>query len=183
MTDYGPDDGAHMTEQTSIVVREDEATNDVRLLVAIAWVVGPTASFVGWFLQSLIAGSQQQNPGGYDRQIGLVLLFAFITSIPLVIISLIGAGAAIFSDRLRTQSVLNVIALIWSVMVFLLYFGLFGAVGTLTENGFPVTGLTIATLVVIAWLSITVPVVLFFVIRRRISAAMNAPAPADTFDI
>jgi len=172
-----------MTEQASMIVREDEATNDIRLLVAIAWIVGPTASFVGWFLQSLIAGSQQENIGGYDRQIGLVLLFAFITSIPLVLISLIGAGAAIFSDRLRTQSVLNTLALAWSVMVFLLYFGLFGAVGTLTENGFPVTGLTMATLVLIAWLSISVPVVLFFVIRRRIRAAMNPPAPADSFEI
>jgi hypothetical protein len=172
-----------MSEQTSLIVHEDEASNDIRLLVAIAWIAGPTACFVGWFLQSLIAGSQQQIPGGYDRQIGLVLLFAFITSIPLVIISLIGAGAAIFSDRLRTQGVLNMIALVWSVMVFVLYFGLFGAVGTLTQNGFPVTPLTMATLVIIAWLSISVPVVLFFVIRRRIKAAQNPAPPAVTFDI
>jgi hypothetical protein len=172
-----------MSEPSGLVVHEDEAANDVRLLVAIAWIAGPTASFVGWFLQSLIAGSQQQLPGGYDRQIGLVLLFAFITSIPLVIVSLIGAGAAIFSDRLRTQSILNVIALVWSVMVFLLYFGVFGAVGTLTQNGFPVTTLTMATLVIIAWLTISIPVVLFFIIRRRIKAAQNPPPPANTFEI
>ena len=56
----------------------------------------------------------------------------------------------------------------------------FGAVGTLTQNGFPVTPLTMATLVIIAWLSISVPVVLFFVIRRRIKAAQNPPPPAAT---
>jgi hypothetical protein len=172
-----------MTNPPEVTVREREATNDIRLIVAIAWIAGPTACFVGWFLQSLIAGSQQVNPGGYDRQIGLVLLFAFITSIPLVIVSLIGAGAAIFSDRLRTQRVLNIIALIWSGMVFLLYFGLFGAVGTLTENGFPVTTLTMITLVIIAWLSISVPVVMFFIIRRRINAAAAPQTPADVFEI
>jgi hypothetical protein len=172
-----------MTNPPEVAIREREATNDIRLIVAIAWIAGPTACFVGWFLQSLIAGSQQANPGGYDRQIGLVLLFAFITSIPLVIVSLIGAGAAIFSDRLRTQQLLNTIALIWSVMVFLLYFGLFGAVATLTKDGFPITVLTMVTLVVIALLTIAVPVVLYLVVRRRIQVASVPRTPADVFEI
>jgi hypothetical protein len=172
-----------MTNPPEVTVREREATNDIRLIVAIAWIAGPTACFVGWFLQSLIAGSQQVNPGGYDRQIGLVLLFAFITSIPLVIVSLIGAGAAIFSDRLRTQQLLNTIALIWSGMVFLLYFGLFGAVATLTKDGFPITVLTMVTLVLIAVLTIAVPVVLFLVVRRRIKVVSAPQAQADVFEI
>ena len=174
-----------MTNPAALAVQEREATNDVRMLVAIAWIAGPTACFVGWFLQSLIAGSQQANPNGYDRQIGLVLLFAFITSIPLVIVSLIGAGAAIFSDRLRTQRVLNVMALVWSGMVFLLYFGLFGAVATLTKDGFPVTPLTMTTLVAIALVTLAVPIVLFLLARRHITRAMSAPLPAEpeSFDI
>jgi hypothetical protein len=114
-----------------------------------------------------------------------MLLFAFITSIPLVLVSLIGAGAAVFSDRLRTQRILNIMALVWSGMVFALYFGLFGAVGTLTKDGFPVTPTTMASLVVIALLTAAVPVVLFLIARRRIAAAdaTPPPAPADQFDI
>jgi len=174
-----------MSNETGLAVPEREATNDVRLIVAIAWIAGPTACFVGWFLQSLIAGSQQANPNGYDRQIGLVLLFAFITSIPLVIVSLIGAGAAIFSDRLRTQRVLNVMALVWSGMVFLLYFGLFGAVATLTKDGFPITPLTMTTLVAIALVTLAVPIVLFLLARRHLARAMSAPLPTppESFDI
>ena len=174
-----------MTNPAALAVQEREATNDVRMLVAIAWIAGPTACFVGWFLQSLIAGSQQPNPNGYDRQIGLVLLFAFITSIPLVIVSLIGAGAAIFSDRLRTQRVLNVIALVWSGMVFLLYFGLFGAVATLTKDGFPITPLTMTTLVAIALVTLAVPIVLFLLARQHLARAMSAPLPTppESFDI
>ena len=70
-------------------------------------------------------------------------------------------------------------------MVFLLYFGLFGAVATLTKDGFPVTPLTMATLVAIALVTLAVPVVLFFVARSRIAAATAAPLPAepDAFDI
>jgi len=174
-----------MTNPAALAVQEREATNDVRMLVAIAWIAGPTACFVGWFLQSLIAGSQQVNPNGYDRQIGLVLLFAFITSIPLVIVSLIGAGAAIFSDRLRTQRVLNVMALVWSGMVFLLYFGLFGAVATLTKDGFPITPLTMTTLVAIALVTLAVPIVLFLLARQHLARAMSAPLPTppESFDI
>jgi len=174
-----------MTNPAALAVQEREATNDVRMLVAIAWIAGPTACFVGWFLQSLIAGSQQANPNGYDRQIGLVLLFAFITSIPLVIVSLIGAGAAIFSDRLRTQRVLNVMALVWSGMVFLLYFGLFGAVATLTKDGFPITPLTMTTLVAIALVTLAVPIVLFLLARQHLARAMSAPLPTppESFDI
>jgi len=183
VSDYRPTDGADMSNETGLAVPEREATNDVRLIVAIAWIAGPTACFVGWFLQSLIAGSQQPTVNGNDRQIGLVLLFAFITSIPLVIISLVGAGAAVFSDRLRTQVVLNVMALVWSVMVFALYFGLFGAVATLTKDGFPVTTLTLATLVVIALLTLAVPIVLFFAARHRIKAAPSAPLTPDEFEI
>ena len=84
-----------MTNETAIAVPEGEATNDIRMIVAAAWIAGPTAMFVGWFLQSVISSSQLPNPSGYPRQIGLLLLFAFITSIPLVVISLIGAGAAV----------------------------------------------------------------------------------------
>ena len=174
-----------MTNPAALAVQEREATNDVRMLVAIAWIAGPTACFVGWFLQSLIAGSQQANPNGYDRQIGLVLLFAFITSIPLVIVSLIGAGAVIFSDRLKTQRILNTMALVWSLMVFLLYFGLFGAVATLTKDGFPITALTMTTLVAIALVTLAVPIVLFLVARQHIARAMAAPQPEppESFDI
>jgi hypothetical protein len=167
-----------MTNETAIAVPEREATNDIRMLVAATWIAGPTAMFVGWFLQSVISSSQIPNPSGYPRQTGLLLLFAFITSIPLVVISLIGAGAAVFSDRLRTQSVLNVMALVWSGMVFLLYFGLFGAVGTFTKDGFPITPLTIGSLLVIGSLSLAVPIVLYVVARHRIKAAERAvPAP------
>jgi hypothetical protein len=174
-----------MTSPTAIAIHEGEATNDVRMLVAIAWVVGPTASFVGWFLQSLIAGSQRATINLPETQYGLMLLFAFITSIPLVIVSLIGAGAAIFSDKLRTQRLLNVIALVWSGMVFALYFGLFGAVGTFTKDGFPITALTMTTLVLIALVSIAVPVILFYVARRHIRTAERTlpPPPPDAFDI
>ena len=167
-----------MTNETAIAVPEGEATNDIRMIVAAAWIAGPTAMFVGWFLQSVISSSQLPNPSGYPRQIGLLLLFAFITSIPLVVISLIGAGAAVFSDRLRTQGVLNVMALVWSVMVFLLYFGLFGAVGTFTKDGFPITPITMGSLVLIGGLSLAVPIILFMVARHRIRAAQTAvPAP------
>jgi hypothetical protein len=174
-----------MTSDTGFAVREREATNDVRMIIAIAWIVGPTAIFVGWFLQSLIAGSQRDTTNLPETQYGLMLLFAFITSIPLVLVSLIGAGAAVFSDRLRTQRIVNIMALVWSGMVFALYFGLFGAVGTLTKDGFPVTPTTMASLVVIALLTAAVPVVLFLIARRRIAAAdaTPPPAPADQFDI
>jgi len=168
-----------MTNEGAIAVAESEATNDVRMLVAAAWIAGPTAMFVGWFLQSLVSSSQIPNPSGYPRQTGLLLLFAFITSIPLVVISLIGAGAAVFSDRLHTQSVLNVMALVWAGMVFLLYFGLFGAVGTFTKDGFPVTPLTMGSLVVIGLLSLAVPIVLYVVARRHIRTAENATPPPE----
>jgi heme/copper-type cytochrome/quinol oxidase subunit 3 len=175
-----------MTEPTAIRVHEGEATNDVRMIIAIAWIAGPTAIFVGWFLQSLIAGSQRDTTNLPETQYGLMLLFAFITSVPLVIVSLIGAGAAIFSDRLRTQRLLNLIALVWSGMVFALYFGLFGAVGTFTKDGFPVTPRTMTSLVIIALLALAVPVVLFLVARQHIGKAEIHAAEAeasDTYDI
>ena len=169
-----------MLNDAITAVPEQEATNDVRLFVSIAWIAGPTAMFVGWFLQSLFAGSQIPNPSGYPRQTGLLLLFAFITSIPLVIVSLIGVGAAIFSDRLSTMRRLNVMALIWSMMVFALYFGLFGAVGTLSKDGFPITVDTMVSLVIIVALSLAVPIILFLVVRRRIThaGALTASQPA-----
>jgi heme/copper-type cytochrome/quinol oxidase subunit 3 len=185
MTHYGQTNGAPMTNPAAFAVTEREATNDVRMLVAIAWIAGPTMIFAGWFLQSIIAGSQNQTVDKPDTQYGLLLLFAFITSIPLVIVSLIGAGAAIFSDRLRTQRVLNTMALIWSLVVFAIYFGLFGIIGTLADDGFAVTSTTVAALVPIVLIVLAVPIVLYFAIRHRIGrvASRRQPQPDFAYDI
>jgi hypothetical protein len=175
------------------VTQPGEATTDIRMVTTIAWIAGPTIIFIGWFLMSLISGSQRVGGLRDQTSLGLVFLFAVITSFPLIVVSLIGGGATMLSDSLRTQRVMNVMALCWNAVVFAIYFGLIGIVGTLQENGFPVTPVTVLALIPIALITTVLPIVLFVVNRRRIHrrlvAAAAAPAPVavvatqDTYDI
>lgn len=168
--------------ESRLIVDEDESANDVRMLTVICWIVGPTVIFAGWFLMAVIAGRQQDTPDRPATQYGLLLLFAFITSIPLVIVSLIGAGGSIVSDRLKTQSMLNTLAFVWSLVVFGIYFGLFGLIGTLSEGGFVVTSTTVAALIPTAFVALVVPALLFVFNRRRIQRAMRELAAGQAAD-
>lgn len=163
-----------------------DASADVRMLITIAWVAGPTVIFVGWFLMSLIAGSQRPLAGQDGTPIALLFVFALITSVPLIIISLVGGLTTMLSTSTKTQRTLNLFALLWSAVVFAIYFGLFGIVGTVTENGFPVTAKTVAALVPIALITLALPIALFFVARSRIARGaipVVAAEPAYGYDI
>jgi hypothetical protein len=175
-----------MTILPAVPVTSRQGTPEVRMFTTIAWIAGPTVIFVGWFLMSMIAGSQKPGGATDNTSLGLVFLFALITSIPLIIVSLVGGVTTLLSDSLRTLSVMNVIALIWNAIIFVIYFGLFGIIGSLPKDGFPVTSLTIAALIPISLVTLVLPVALFFVNRRAIRKAMAAEAarvPADAFDI
>lgn len=174
-----------MATQFTARVAAAEAAPHARMLTTIAWIAGPTVIFVGWFLMSIIAGSQR--PGGIQdgTPIALLFLFALITSVPLIIVSLIGGITTMLSSTLRTQRVMNLMALFWNGVTFAIYFGLFGIVGTLTEDGFPVTSTTVSALIPIALITMVLPIVLYLVGRRTLIRAEAAPAPRppDVYDI
>ena len=175
-----------MTNQTAAPVTSRQGTPDVRMLTTIAWVAGPTIIFVGWFLMGLVAGSQKPGGATDSTSLGLVFLFALITSVPLIIISLVGGVTTLLSESLRTLAVMNVIALIWNAIIFVIYFGLFGIIGSLPKDGFPVTAVTVAALIPIALVTIVLPIALFLYNRRaikRATAAELAIEPAVSFDI
>lgn len=156
-----------------------DSSADVRMLITIAWVAGPTVIFVGWFLMCLIAGSQRPLAGQDGTPIALLFVFALITSVPLIIISLVGGLTTMLSTSAKTQRTLNLFALLWSAIVFAIYFGLFGIVGTVTENGFPVTPKTVLALIPIALITLVLPIALFLIARGRIAQGA-VPSPADS---
>lgn len=168
-----------MTNLPTAPAAEPEATPDVRMITAIAWVAGPTIIFVGWFLMSVIAGSQRPRAVQDQTSLALVFVFAVITSVPLIIVSLVGGATTMLSMSLKTQRTMNLLALIWSAIVFAIYFGLFGIVGSLPEDGFPITPLTVAALIPIALITLVLPIVLFVISRRNIRKASAAPAPTQ----
>ena len=175
-----------MSNDPAATVADAQATPDIRMLTTIAWIAGPTIIFVGWFLMSIIAGSQRPGAADYETSFGLVFLFALITSVPLIIVSLIGGATTMFSESLKTQRVMNLMALIWNAIVFAIYFGLLGIIGSLPEDGFPITPLTISALIPIALVTVILPVALYLFNRRviaRAPAAVPAPLPANTYDI
>ena len=176
-----------MTSNAPAPVAEQHATPEIRLLTTIAWIAGPTLIFVGWFLMSMIAGSQK--PGGRQdgTSLALVFLFAIITSFPLIVVSLIGGATTMLSASLRTQGFMNLFALIWNAAIFIIYFGLLGIVGSLPEDGFPITARTIGALIPIALITTILPIALYIINRKRIHQAASAiPTPlavASTYDI
>ncbi len=175
-----------MTKLTAAPVTSRQGAPDVRMLTTIAWVAGPTIIFVGWFLMSMIAGSQKPGGATDNTSLALVFLFALITSIPLIIVSLVGGVTTLLSESLKTLSVMNVIALAWNGIIFAIYFGLFGIIGSLPKDGFPVTGLTIAALIPIALVTIVLPIGFFLYNRRAIARATEADRalqPAISYDI
>jgi hypothetical protein len=175
-----------MVTETSAQSVEYEVPSDIRILVTIAWIAGPTLIFTGWFLASIVAGSQRSGGLSDGTPVPLLLLYALITSVPLVIISIIGGITAMLSDSVRTERALNLFALLWNLLVFGIYFGLFGITGTVQTNGFPVTAVTLAALIPLALLALAVPAALFLVTRhrmRRLVASAPAVTPPDAYEI
>ena len=153
---------------------DEQSGPDIRILTAISWVVGPTVIFLGWFLMAVIAGSQRPGAPQDETPLALIFLFALITSVPLILVSLAGGVTTMLTSTVPNQRRMNFFGLVWNIMVFGIYFGFLGIIGSLPEDGFPITPVTISALIPISLITIVVPIVLYLINRRTIGAASTA---------
>jgi len=154
---------------TTVNTLSDPAPTRARIYNTLSWVIGPTVIFLGWFLMLFIARTQSPTNSIGDTTIPWVAVAALIAAIPLIIVGLAGAVLSAITLTVRGQKTLTLITLAFNGVIFAVYFGMFGLVGSIPSNGIPVTATSIAFLAPISVLVLVPPIAFFTMAWRELN--------------